>query len=518
MSLAVSKTIHDAIVVGAGHNGLVAAAYLARAGLDVVVLERRHMVGGAAATEEIFPGYKISTCSYLVHLLQEKIIRDLGLYGRGLRILPLDPFRFFPLPDGRSIRQWQDERRTMEEYSRFGKRDGEGYRKWNQFWARAAALTHQFFLSEPPGVDELRSRVRGSQDEEFLDRLINGTMTELLDECFDSDVSKASIVQTLDVKSFDGPSVLLAYATVRSASWMDPRSQGLAIGGMGSITRAMAEAARDFGASIRLGAEAKRILCNGGRAAGVLLADGQVVRGRMVISNADPKRTFLDLLEDGCCPPSLSQMVEGLDSECGTMKLHTIVDELPDFTRHLGNGFNPRDLVMTHICPSTEYYRRSVEDAAAGRVSTGPIMNIQIPTVYDSSIAPAGKHIVSMWIRYEPVHPTGTTWDELRAPEGERLIDLFDEYAPNYRRSILDWTLYTPLDIEQRLYMTDGNYHHLNHSAGQLLGDRLFPGGGYRTPVAGLYMCGAGTHPGGEVSGAPGHNAAHAILADLAAR
>jgi phytoene dehydrogenase-like protein len=284
---------------------------------------------------------------------------------------------------------------------------------------------------------------------------------------------------------------------------------------MGAVSQSVARAAERFGAKIRVGADVVKILCDNQRAYGVVLADGQELRSKIVVSNADPKRTFLELVQADHRTADIRSAVERLDTECGTMKLHTVVDELPDFSRHLGVGFDPRSLVMIRICPSTQYYRKSVEDASAGRVSSNPIFDIQIPTVYDTSIAPPGKHIVSMWIRYEPVHPKGSTWDELRQGEGERLIDMFTEYAPNFRKSVRDWLLLTPLDIERRLNITDGNYHHTNHSPGQLLGDRLFQRGGYRSPIAGLYMCGAGTHPGGEVSGAPGHNAAHAILADL---
>ena len=513
--MTLGQTEHDVIVIGGGSNGLVTAAYLARAGLDVLVLERRHLVGGAAATEELFPGFHISTCSYLIHLLQDRVVKDLDLYRHGLRVLPIDPFRFFPLPDGRYLHQWQDESRTCGEYETFGAGDGAGYRRWLHFWTKAATLIHRYFLTEPPTIEELRADVRGTGEEALVERLLSGTMTALLDEYFVSDEAKASVVQTLDVKEFDRPGVLLGYATARTPHWMDPSGQGLAVGGMGALSLSVARAAEGFGAKIRVGADVVRILCDDRRAYGVVLADGQELRSRMVVSNADPKRTFLQLLPADHRTPTIRSEMERLDTDCGTMKLHTAVDELPDFSRHLGAGFDPRSLVMIRICPSTTYYRKSVEDAMAGKVSAAPIFDIQIPTVYDTSIAPQGKHIVSMWIRYEPVHPKGSTWDELRQGEGERLIDLFTEYAPNFRKSVTDWLLLTPVDIERRLNITDGNYHHTNHAPGQLLGNRLFSRGGYRTPIAGLYMCGAGTHPGGEVSGAPGHNAAQAILVDV---
>jgi phytoene dehydrogenase-like protein len=248
------------------------------------------------------------------------------------------------------------------------------------------------------------------------------------------------------------------------------------------------------------------------------LVDGQVLRSRLVVSNADPKRTFLGLLAEEALDESIIAAVQPLETKCATAKFHAILDELPDFRHDMGAAFDPRYIADVGICPSFTYYRQSLEDALAGRVTNSPIIDIQIPTVYDPTIAPAGKHIASLWVRFLPVQPAEGSWPALREQFGEQLIDLITEYAPNFRRSLIDWLVYTPADIEQRVYMTNGNFRHTDHAPHQLLAHRLFARGGHRTPVAQLYMCGAGTHPGGDVSGAPGYNAAQAILHDLAMR
>jgi phytoene dehydrogenase-like protein len=505
---------YDAIIVGGGHNGLVCAAYLARAGLDVLVLERRHVLGGACTTEEIFPGYHVSTCSYVVHILQDKIVRDLDLYEHGYEVQPLDPVRFFPLHDDWSLLHWQDVGQTCQEIEKFSKRDALGYRRWIDFWAQAGSLLNRYFLSEPPTIPELCEHVRGTEDEALLDRLLKGTLTELLDELFETDEVKATVMHSHDMKDADAPGVLFGSASIKPGQLVNPRNQGIVKGGMGTLTRAMAQAAQRFGAKIRIGAEVQRILVERGRVQGVELTDGQVLRGKLVISNADPKRTFLGLVDAAHLETSVTDMIKKLDTDFGTLKFHAAVSELPDFSRYLGRDHDLRYLAMIHICPSTDYYRKSARDAIEGLPARHPIIDIQIPTVYDPSIAPEGKHIVSMWVRYEPVRPKGASWDALRKQEGEWLIDKLTVYAPNFKESIIDWLLYTPADLERRVYLTDGNIHHTTHVPNQLLGHRLFARGGYRTPIKGLYMCGAGTHPGGEVSGAPGHNAAHAVLAD----
>ena len=269
VTTAMNAVPYDAIIVGGGHNGLVAAAYLARAGWEVLVLERRHVVGGACTTEEIFPGYHISTCSFIVHILQDKIVRDLDLYKHGYHVQSLDPARFFPLPDNRYLLHWEDTERTCRELEKFSDRDAVGYRKWIDFWKRAGGIFNEYFLTEPPTVTELCERVSNTVDKEILDRLLNGTLTELLDEMFETDEVKASVMHTLDMKDMDEPGVLFGYASIKPNLLTAPHNLGLVTGGMGTLTTAMARSAQGFGAKIRLGAEVKRILIQNGQAQGV---------------------------------------------------------------------------------------------------------------------------------------------------------------------------------------------------------------------------------------------------------
>jgi len=508
---------HDAIIIGGGHNGLVCAAYLAKAGLDVLVLERRHVVGGACATEEIFPGYHVSTCSYVVYILQDKIVEDLELRKYGYDVHPLPMKRLFPFPDGRSLIFWNDTARTCREIeAMFSAKDAQGYRQIQEFWYRAGTLFNRFFLAEPPTLEELQEMVRGTEDEGLLDTLLHTTLSELVDELFESEEVKAAAVShIMAAKGVDEPGLLFAYAATKPNTLTNPDNQGIAVGGMGGLTGAMARSAQAAGAKIRCGAEVKRVLIEDGQAVGVELSDGQIIRSRIVISNADPKRTFLHLVGAEYLEPAVADSIRSLESACATLKFHGIVNELPDFSRYLGENPDPKLISTVGIGPTMGYYRRSVEDALAGRLTDCPVIDVQIPTVYDSSVAPEGKHIVSMWVRFLPVHPTEGSWADLRERVGEQLIDLMTEYAPNFRDSLIDWLVYTPADIEQRLHITDGNFRHTDHTASQLLAHRLFSRGGHRTPISGLYMCGAGTHPGGDVSGAPGHNAAQRVLGDM---
>jgi len=504
----------DAVVVGGGHNGLVAAWYLARAGLDVAVLERRDLVGGACITEELWPGFRVPTCAYICHLLQRQVIDDMELRRHGLEIYGQDPRVFYPFPDGRHFVAWSDDQRTAEEIGRLSAHDARAYPGFQAFRKRAAGLLRPYLLTAPPTLAELFARARGT-DEALLERLIGGSVGDLLDEHFESPQVKAAMTRAWDAGDPDAPGSLFSVVY----TWIDllqaDEDFGIVRGGMGGITQAMLRACQSVGVTVRTGAEVRQIIVADGRVRGVTLASGEEIESSLVLSNADPKRTFLRLVAREHLDPRFVRSIERLRTRAAYLKLHAALRELPDVTAYLGPDHDPRYLAYTHISPSVEYYRSSWEDARGGRPSRTPVMDVQIPTVYDPSLAPPGEHVMSVWVQYAPPRPSVGSWDELRQPTGEHLLRTLAQYAPNLNRgrAVLDWMLLTPADIEQRVGLTDGNIRHTDMVLGQMLAARS----GYRTPIRGLYLCGAGTHPGGEVTAAPGHNAAHAVLADQGA-
>jgi phytoene dehydrogenase-like protein len=505
----------DAVIVGGGHNGLVAATYLARGGLKVLVLERRLIVGGVCVTEELFPGYRLSSCSYICHLLQEPVIRDLDLPRHGFKVFPLEPARFHPFPDGRHLVIWDDVTRTAAEIERYSKRDAAAYPRWIELWERAAALLHPYFLAPAPTYAELAARVQGTPDEEVLETLLTRPMWDLLHEHFESDLMRAHTLNAQDLGDPRAPGSALVHAYIRVNLRSAPDTVGIVQGGMGAITQAMARAATD-GVTIRTDAEVARIDVRQGRAVGVVLGDGSHIAADTVVSNADPKRTFLSLMPPDALPAEFRDRIAGLSTRAAYFKFHAALRELPDFSAYLGAGFDPRYLAQVKICPSAEAFLAAWQDAQAGRLPRSPLMEVQIPTVYDTTMAPPGHHVVSIWALWAPVQPAEGSWESRRQEMGERMIDIVTAYAPNFRRALVDWMLLTPPDLEARVGLTDGNIRHLDLVPAQLLGRRPLPGWAhYRTPIASLYLCGAGTHPGGEVTGAPGHNAARAILGDL---
>jgi phytoene dehydrogenase-like protein len=506
----------DVAVIGAGHNGLVAAAYLARGGLKVLVLERRDLVGGACVTEELFPGYRVSSCSYICHLLQEPVVRDLELARHGFRVFRLEPARFHPFPDGRSLVIWEDHARTAAGLERHSRADAAAYLRWMALWERAAALLQPYFLAPAPTYAELAFKVRGTPDEDLLETLLTRPMWDLVHEHFESDLLRAHALNAQDVGDPRAPGSALAYAYIKVDLRSAPDTVGIVEGGMGGITRALARAAREAGVTIRTGAEVARVDVRNGRATGVVLADRSAITADVVVSNADPKRTFLRLVPPDALPDDFRRQVAALSTRAAYLKFHAALSELPDFSAHLGAGFDPRYLAQVKICPSTDAFLEAWQDAQAGRLPRAPLMEVQIPTVYDLTLAAPGRHVVSVWALWAPVRLRDGSWEARRQEMGERIIDLLTAYAPNFRRALVDWMLLTPPDIEARIGLTDGNIRHLDIVPAQLFARRPLPGwASYRTPLPGLYLCGAGTHPGGEVTGAPGHNAARAILGDL---
>lgn len=507
---------YDAIVLGAGHNGLVAANYLAAAGVGVLVLERRDFIGGACVTEELFPGFRAPTCSYVCHLLQDKVIEDLELRRHGFEVYPLQPYRLHPFPDGQYIMIWPDDKDTVEEIRRVAPRDAERFAGWSEFWQRAAGILHRYFLQAPPSLTTVAAAVAGTADEEIFERMLTGSMKDLVEEYFESDLVRATFIEAHDAGDVRAPGSIMAVAYIKCNYFTEARNVGIPHGGMGGITQAMGRAAQERGVEIRTGVEVERIAVRNGRAVGVILQGGEEIGADVVLSNADPKRTFLNLVEREVLEPSFIAAIKRLKTEVSCLKFHCALKELPDFSTYFGADFDPHYLAQVRICPSVAYFEQSWADARNGQPSSCPVMYVQIPSVYDESMTPPGQHIMSVWSLYAPVRLRQGTWDGVRQEVGEHLIDTLALYAPNVRQAIIDWQVFTPADLEARVYLTDGNIRHLDIVSEQMLGRR--PNrelSGYRTPVEGLYLCGAGTHPGGEVTGAPGYNAAGVVLGDL---
>jgi phytoene dehydrogenase-like protein len=512
---AAAKASYDALIVGGGHNGLVSAFYLARAGLKVAVLERREQVGGAAYTEELFPGYRVSTCSYVCWNLQQRVIDDLELERHGLVRHPIDPLPVLPLRGGEYLAFWEDEARTKQEIARVNPRDADRFGEWLALWERAAALVHPFFLRQPPTTDEIRAHAVELGEVELLDRLLESSIAELAGEFFEDQRIAAALMLICDIGDPFAPG-----SAWSEAWWHTNEPNGsvpsVVVGGMGAITQAMARAAAEQGVEIRTETEVEQIRVEDGRATGVRLANGDELSARSVVSNADPKRTFLKLLAPDALDASFRDQISGLSTKAACLKFHAVLDEPLDLSPYLGEGHDPRYSTYVTLAPDGfETYRRAWQQAQEGTIPDQPVCHIQVPTAYDSTLTDGDGEIVSIWTLYAPSRPALGSWDDLREETAERLIDHVAAFVPNFRSAMREWELLTPLDIERRVGITDGCIRHIDMIPGQLYGDRPLPGAGYSTPVAGLWLCGVGTHPGGEVTGAPGHNAAHAILADL---
>ena len=511
-----SNEPYDAIVIGAGHNGLVTAGYLARDGLKVLVLERLDKVGGATSTDELFPGLWGPMCSRVNSGLQGKVIDDLKLRDHGFRIARPQP----PVSDGTRLRPYPDGTYlggpgingpidAANQIREFSEHDAKSYFEWNRFWEEAASIFQPYMLTEPPPLSDIFADVRGTNREQILEKLITWCYLDLLFEYFEHPNVQAAHM-TLPEVDPRSPGSLFWPAIIRTGQFLRSEDKGYPVGNMGAIADALASSAKSIGVDIRTNAPVERLLVENGEVKGVRIADGEEIEAPIVISNADPKRTFSTFVQTDDAPAD-SLRASGLTTQSASMHFHASISELPDFSRWLGEGYDRASNPGPHIAPSVQWYLDSWDDAQAGRWSRSPVTSILVPTLYDPTLAPRGGHMVAVWISYEPPKLKEGTWAEARQEAGEYMIDLITEYAPNFRRSIIDWSLQTPEDIETRVGMTDGNIRHIDTSPKQLLRGR-FP---YRTEIDGFYMCGAGTHPTGDVTGAPGHNAAHAILRDL---
>ncbi len=525
---------YDAIVVGAGHNGLVTAAYLARSGRRTLVLERRGVVGGASVTEEVWPGFRVDTAAHGVGPLNAKVVADLALEREGLRLVRPDPGVFAPQPDDRGLPLSRDPALAAESIRPFSARDAERWPAFVERMAKAAAVLasiHSMPPADPPGasVGDLWGLLRatgalrrhGRAELLELLRIIPMSVAELLDEWFESDALKGVLAAGGIQGIFQGPMasgtayVLLhdmagGGGTVRPTRW--------AMGGVGSVTQALAAAARRAGAEIRIGSEVARILANDGKVSGVVLrgsgADdsGGEIRAPLVVSNADPRGTFLGLVDPLELDPDFVRAVRNLKYRGACAKVNLALAELPDFTCHPGEG--PHLGAAISISPSIEYLERAYDDAKYGALSTEPFVEAFIPSVHDPSLAPAGRHVMSIYVQYAPYRLREGEWDAASSDAlADRAISTLARHAPNLEGAILHRQVLSPLDLERRFGLTEGNIHHGELTLDQLLFMRPVPGWArYATPISGLYLCGAGTHPGGGVTGTPGYNAAREIL------
>ena len=518
----------DAIIVGGGHNGLVTAAYLARAGRKVVVLESREMVGGCAVTEEIWPGYHVSTASYLSSLMQEKVVRELELERFGYRVDAKDPAFFSPFPDGRYFFMWQDRAKTLAEIAKFSARDAEAYPKYEDHLERLAQVAESLLLTTPPnfppgGIGDfieylkLMGRLRGLSKAEIvgLVKIFTQSAAEFLDEWFESEQVKVTLATDGVIGANGGPrSPGTAYILLHHCMGGVNGHRGLwgfVRGGMGAVSNAIADSARSKGAVIRTNVTVSKILVRDGRTTGVALADGDEIGARVVASNLDPRRTFLQLMDARDLPAEFVDGIRKFRSEGTSLKMNLGLTGLPSFKALPGDG--PQHRATMHICPSVEYIERAWDDAKYGRPSQSPLIEMTIPTMYDPSLAPEGHHIMGIFLQYAPYTLKDSNWDRERTRYTERILDVIEEYSPNIRSIVEHKQTLSPLDLERRFGITGGNIFHGEMSLDQMFVLRPLAGwASYRTPVKGLYLCGSGAHPGGGVMGAPGHNAAREIL------
>ncbi|HKY31649.1 MAG TPA: NAD(P)/FAD-dependent oxidoreductase [Candidatus Polarisedimenticolia bacterium] len=521
---------YDVIVIGAGHNGLTHAAYLARAGKKVIVLERRHLVGGAAVTEEIFPGFTFSVASYVVSLLRPEIIRELDLPRHGLEMLPLDG-TFTPMPGGDYLWRVNDHARTRREIARHSRRDAEAYDEYGKAMVEMARFVKPILAMTP--FDPARPGLKGIRDLMFLLRrfqrlpeqdkynqiqLMTMSAVDFLDQWFETDVLKATmsasgIIGTfLGVRSPGTAYVLLHHYMGEIDGAF--RSWGFARGGTGAISNAIASAAREAGVEVRVSAPVARILTGNGRARGVVLDNGDELLAPVVSSCVDPRLTFLKMIGERHLDGEFVEEIRRYKFRGSSGKVNLALDALPDFRSLPGPGRHLRGAIS--ISPGVDYMERAYDEAKYGRYSSRPYIDIVIPSLTDPGVAPPGKHVMSCFVQYAPYHLKEGTWDEQREAFGDTVVDTIAEHAPNLKQIILHRQVLTPLDLEREFGLSEGNIFQGELSLEQLFFLRPAPGWAqYRTPIANLYMCGSATHPGGGIMGAPGRNAALVLLADF---
>jgi phytoene dehydrogenase-like protein len=520
-----------AVIIGGGHNGLVCAFYLARAGLDVTVCERRAVVGGAAVTEEFHPGFRNSVASYTVSLLHQRIIDDMGLAARGLVIVERPISNFLPTEDGAYLKLGGGLERTQAEVAKFSARDAEALPRYYQMLDDVGDVLRELAVQTPPNLPDgiaglpraLRQgnmlRSLGMEQQRDLLDLFTKSARDFLDGWFESDPIKAvlgfdAIVGNYASPDTPGSAYVLLHHTFggvngKKGNW------GHAIGGMGAITQAMAEACAGAGVTILLDAPVKSALVTGGRSTGVLLEDGRRIEADIVAANVNPRLLFQRLVEPDHLEPAFLRRIEAYQCSSGTFRMNVALSELPDFTCLPGKSAAEHHASGIILAPTLDYMDRAYQDARQFGWSRAPIVEMLIPSTVDSTLAPPGQHVASLFCQQVAPTLANRSWNDARDEVADLMIDTVNRFAPNFRQSVLGRISLSPLDLEDKFGLIGGDIMHGHMSLNQLWSARPILGhGSYRSPIRGLYLCGAGTHPGGGVSGLPGFNAAREVLAD----
>jgi phytoene dehydrogenase-like protein len=515
---------YDAVIIGGGHNGLVAACYLAKAGFDVCVLERYHTVGGAAISEEIegAPGHIASTGSYVLSLAPRKVLDELDVWEHGVELIPRNPRSFAPMLEGEGLVYWEEHDRFLAEIAKFSKADAKAYPHYDALIERACEVMDRFILRQPPSFAEFAAAFDQPGDERVFKYMILGSVADLAEYFFESDIMQGNACALGLIGTFRGPRDAgtgyvklyhsMGMATGKRGSWAYVR------GAMGSVTQALARIAKMEGVEIREGVEVANVIVRNGRAIGVATTSGEEVHGKIVLSNADPKRTYLTLVERNELPAEYVRDIEAIQITSPVMKINLAIEELPRYRSLDGKDYTLGQTGGVHIAPSIDYLQRAYEDARNGRPADKPFFSVHAQSAVDRTLAPGDRHTISIFTQFFPYELAEGTWEERRDEIAWQAIKRFAEYAPGFDEKVIGMQVLAPPDIEARFGLTGGHIFQGELVPEQAFDLRPVPGSrAYEGPIRGLYLCGSGAWPGGCVMGAPGHNAAHEAIDKLRA-
>lgn len=517
---AVMANQFDAVVIGGGHNGLVAACYLAQAGHTVCLLERYREVGGAAFTQEIHPGFLLSEGSYVLSLMPRKILADLGAWD-GVQLIGRNPRFFMPFPDGRSLTAWEEPDRFLEEIAKFSRKDAANYPRYDAFVEKASEVMDRFILRNPPSFAEFAAEFATVDDARIFQRMILGSAADVAEYFFESEQMQAVACAFGLIGTFRGPrDAGTAYVKLYHSMGMVTGKRGqwaYVKGAMGAVSQALKTAALRLGVTIRTGADVAQVRVRDGRATGVVTTDGEEFHSRIVLSNADPVQTYLKLVQESELPGAFVEDVRAIQITSPVMKINLALSELPRYAALPPEGQRPAHTGGVFIGPSIDYLQRAYEDGRAGRPADRPLFSVHTQSAVDPSVAPEGKATLSIFTQYFPYDLAEGTWDERREEIADHAIRRFAEFAPNVPDAVIARQVLAPPDIEARFGLTGGHIFQGELVPEQAFDLRPVPGStSYEGPIRGLYLCGSGAWPGGCVMGAPGHNAAHEAITRLA--